>query len=60
MARPFEEQKISSESRPMPCPECNSTKGYSRMGEFRVQCLNCNALVKNSEVDMQLPTKENQ
>jgi transcription initiation factor TFIIIB Brf1 subunit/transcription initiation factor TFIIB len=43
------------EARPLPCPECGSTKGYSRMGDFRVQCLNCNSLIKNEEVDMQLP-----
>lgn len=42
----------AAQSRPLPCPECNSTRGYSRMGQFRVQCLNCNALVKNEEVDM--------
>lgn len=46
------------EARPLPCPECNSTKGYSRVGDYRVQCLNCNSLVKNDEVDMQLPNKE--
>jgi hypothetical protein len=46
------------EARPLPCPECQSTKGYSRMGDYRVQCLNCNSLIKNEEVDMQLPDKE--
>lgn len=44
--------------RPMPCPECESTRGYSRVGNYRVQCLGCNALLKNEEVDMQLPDKE--
>lgn len=44
--------------RPMPCPECGSTRGYSRVGEFRVQCLGCNALIKNEEVDLQLPKEE--
>lgn len=39
------------ESRPLPCPECESTKGYSRVGKFRSQCLNCNALLKNAEID---------
>ena len=43
------------EARPLPCPECDSTKGYSRVGDFRVQCLNCNSLLKSEEVDMQLP-----
>lgn len=38
------------EARPVPCPECESTKGYSRVGKFRSQCLNCNALLKNDEV----------
>lgn len=55
MPRPFE---AKPESRPLPCPECNSTKGYSRVGEYRVQCLECNALIKNQEVDMQLSNKE--
>jgi transcription initiation factor TFIIIB Brf1 subunit/transcription initiation factor TFIIB len=46
------------QSRPRPCPECESTRGYSRVGNFRVQCLGCNALLKNEEVDMQLPDEE--
>lgn len=46
------------ESRPMPCPQCESTKGYARRGKFRVQCLNCNSLITNEEVDMQLPNEE--
>jgi hypothetical protein len=57
MSPPFENE-VKPEARPLPCPECGSTKGYSRMGDFRVQCLNCNSLVKNEEVDMQLPNKE--
>lgn len=55
---PFEEGESRPETRPLPCPECSSTKGYSRVGDYRVQCLNCNALVKNDEVDMQLPNQE--
>jgi transcription initiation factor TFIIIB Brf1 subunit/transcription initiation factor TFIIB len=55
---PFEEGNPKPETRPLPCPECGSTKGYSRVGDYRVQCLNCNALVKNEEVDMQLPDQE--
>lgn len=47
-----------AQARPMPCPECESTQGYSRVGNYRVQCKNCNALLKNSEVDMQLPNQE--
>jgi hypothetical protein len=39
------------EARPFPCPECQSTKGYSRVGKFRSQCLNCNALLKNEEIN---------
>jgi hypothetical protein len=41
------------EARPLPCPECNSTKGYSRVGNYRSQCLNCNALLKNAEVNQE-------
>lgn len=44
--------------RPLPCPECGSTRGYARTGEFRVQCLNCNSLVKNEEVNMELSNEE--
>lgn len=44
--------------RPMPCPECGSTRGYSRVGNFRVQCLDCNSLLKNAEVDMELTSEE--
>jgi hypothetical protein len=55
--KPKDEPK--PESRPLPCPECQSTKGYTRVGNFRVQCKNCNSLIKNEEVDMQLPTEEN-
>jgi ribosomal protein L37AE/L43A len=41
------------ESRPFPCPECTSTKGYSRVGKYRSQCKNCNALLKNSEINLE-------
>ncbi len=61
MARPFEggpTPEPRPEARPLPCPECDSTVGYSRVGNFRVQCNNCNALIKNDEVDMQLPNEE--
>jgi len=40
-------------SRPTPCPECSSTKGFRRVGKFRAQCTNCNALVKNSEINLE-------
>jgi transcription initiation factor TFIIIB Brf1 subunit/transcription initiation factor TFIIB len=53
---PSEEE--SRGARPLPCPECSSTRGYSRVGKFRVQCLNCNSLIKNKEVDMELPNEE--
>lgn len=59
MPNPFEEGMKRSdpdppvEARPLPCPECSSTKGYTRVGKFRVQCLNCNSLIKAEEVDMQ-------
>lgn len=46
------------QTRPMPCPECQSTRGYSRVGDFRVQCLGCNSLLKNEEVDMQLSKEQ--
>lgn len=57
---PFESGTPPEEgdARPMPCPECESTKGYSRVGNYRVQCLNCNALLKNEEVDMQFSDQE--
>jgi len=41
------------EERPMPCPECQSTKGYSRIGKYRSQCANCNALLKNEELNLE-------
>ena len=37
--------------RPFPCPECGSTHGYSRVGMYRSQCLSCNALLKNAEIN---------
>lgn len=43
-----------SEGEVAPCPQCESTKGYSRVGPFRVQCLGCNSLLKNDEVNMKL------
>jgi hypothetical protein len=62
MTSPFEDGVHSTDddlqARPMPCPECGSTRGYSRVGKYRAQCLGCNALLKNEEVDMQLSEKE--
>lgn len=55
-----EETQPVPESRPMPCPECNSTKGYSRVGDHRVQCLNCNSLIKNEEVGLELNKGESE
>lgn len=49
MTSPSEEE---GQSRPMPCPQCESTKGYIRRGNFRVQCKNCNSLIPNADVDM--------
>jgi hypothetical protein len=46
------------ESRPMPCPHCESTKGYLPVGPRRVHCLNCNRLLRNEEVDIPTPDKE--
>jgi len=48
---PTPESEPWREARPLPCPECFSTRGYSRVGTFRSQCLNCNALLKNAEVN---------
>lgn len=45
-----EEPEPEHEGRPFPCPECGSTKGYSRVGKFRSMCLNCHSLLKNEEV----------
>lgn len=45
-----EPSEADRQARPIPCPECNSTKGYSRMGKYRSQCNECNALLTNSEV----------
>jgi ribosomal protein L37AE/L43A len=58
MTSPSEEERQQRQQRPMPCPECESTKGYSRVGNYRVQCKNCNSLLKNEEVEMQLPPNE--
>lgn len=41
------------EDRPFPCPECSSTKGYFRVGIYRSQCLNCNSLLKNTEINLE-------
>lgn len=40
-------------ARPYPCPECSSTKGYHRVGKYRAQCQSCNALLKNSEANLE-------
>lgn len=50
MTFPSEPTDEMRQARPLPCPECDSTKGYSRIGKFRSQCTNCNALLTNSEV----------
>jgi uncharacterized protein (DUF983 family) len=52
------DQTPSSEESPrfaraIPCPECASTRGYNRVGKYRVQCQNCNSLLKNSEVNLE-------
>ena len=53
MTRSSEESESERRARPYPCPECSSTKGYSRVGKFRSQCLHCNALLKNAEVNIE-------
>lgn len=45
-------------ARPHPCPQCESTRGYVRRGQFRVQCQNCNSLIPNEQVDMELSDEE--
>lgn len=59
---PHESKRKPKESeqyqRPMPCPECGSTCGYIPIGKFRSQCTGCNALLKNEEVDPNLPIEE--
>lgn len=47
------------QARPMPCPHCDSTKGYLPVGPRRVHCLGCNRLLRNEEVDIPLPEEEN-
>lgn len=32
------------------CPECHSEVVFHRVGKFRSQCTNCNALVTNEEI----------
>lgn len=41
------------EARPCPCPNCNSTEGFTRVGIYRAQCRNCNSLLRNAEVDLE-------
>lgn len=48
-----EDLEPEHEARPFPCPMCESTKGYTRVGKFRSQCQNCNALLKNAEIDIE-------
>lgn len=40
------------EARPLPCTECGSTKGFQRVGKYRSQCTNCNALLSNEEINI--------
>jgi uncharacterized protein (DUF983 family) len=48
-----QDQEEMREARPFPCPECSSTKGYTRVGKFRSQCKNCNSLLQNAEVNLE-------
>lgn len=45
-----DEQEEFRVQRPLPCPNCESRKGYANLGVFRSQCLNCNSTFPNSEV----------
>lgn len=47
---PSDPEPEKPESRPLPCPNCESSKGFTRTGKFRSQCLNCNSLVSNAEI----------
>jgi hypothetical protein len=55
MTSPSEDQ---GQPRPLPCPECQSTRGYVPVGKFRSQCLGCNSLLKNEEVTTQDSNEE--
>lgn len=46
----MEKDEDFKEARPLPCTECQSTKGFKRVGKFRSQCTNCNALLSNEEI----------
>lgn len=50
---PEPQPEAFKEARPYPCPECQSVKGYSRVGKYRSQCRNCNALLTNAEVNLE-------
>lgn len=59
LPRPPHESGLDSKEterqvRPMPCPECGSTRGYTPVGEFRAQCRGCNALLANEEVNLHI------
>lgn len=49
--RPCGMDAEKAQPRPMPCPECGSTRGYTPVGNYRSHCLGCNALLKNKEID---------
>lgn len=50
---PSEPEDPKREPRPYPCPECESTQGYNRVGRFRSQCRNCNSLLTNAEINLE-------
>lgn len=57
LPRPPHEKGLEPEEseqyrRPMPCPECGSTRGYTQVGNYRSQCQGCNALLKNEELNL--------
>lgn len=47
---PSSEPEPEHVPRSYPCPRCESTQGFNRVGKFRSQCTNCNSTVPNSEI----------
>lgn len=52
MTETFPSEEPEHEARAHPCPSCESTKGFHRVGKFRSQCMNCNSTVPNAEIGL--------